>query len=36
MDKTESSTVVAENRSKDFWGFPVTHFSYFFTWVIVF
>ena len=22
--------------SKDFWGFPVTHFAYFFTWAIVF
>ena len=23
-------------QKKDFWGFPVTHFSYFFTWAIVF
>lgn len=36
MDKTENSAVVTESRSKDFWGFPVTHFSYFFTWAIVF
>ncbi|KRL76231.1 oligosaccharide MFS transporter [Ligilactobacillus equi] len=24
------------NETKHFWGFPVTHFSYFFTWAIVF
>lgn len=29
------NTVKISNK-KDFWGFPVTHFSYFFTWAIVF
>ena len=27
---------VTTTGKKDFWGFPVTHFSYFFTWAIVF
>lgn len=30
LDKTQNTTP-EEHRSKDFWGFPVTHFSYFFT-----
>ena len=29
------NTVKISNK-KDFWGFPITHFSYFFTWAIVF
>lgn len=29
-------TTPKKHATKDFWGFPVTHFTYFFTWAIVF
>ena len=35
MDNAQNNAP-QKHRSKDFWGFPVTHFSYFFTWAIVF
>ena len=29
-------TTPKKHATKDFWGFPITHFTYFFTWAIVF